>query len=73
MSIKRVTLAVVLGAVGLSSAAYAAAPELSAVATQIATEIPEPSDFALFVIGVAGLIIGRRTARVRKPHKDANS
>jgi hypothetical protein len=73
MSIKRVVLAVVLGAAGLSSAAYAAAPQLSAVATQIATEIPEPSDFALFVIGVAGLIIGRRTSRVRKPHKDGNS
>jgi hypothetical protein len=29
-------------------------------------EIPEPGDFALFMIGVAGLIVGRLTSRSRK-------
>lgn len=30
-----------------------------------ATAVPEPTDFALFLLGVAGLIIGRRSARAR--------
>ena len=30
--------------------------------------VPEPSDFALFLIGVAGLLIGRRGSRRR--HQD---
>jgi hypothetical protein len=33
---------------------------------QTSTEIPEPGDFALFMIGVAGLVIGRWTSRARK-------
>ncbi len=35
-----------------------------------ATPVPEPSDFALFLLGVAGLIIGRRSASARRHKKD---
>jgi len=37
----------------------AAAPALA----QSSIQIPEPSDVALFVAGVVGLIIGRRSSR----------
>lgn len=33
---------------------------------QTSTEIPEPGDFALFLIGVAGLVVGRWTSKTRK-------
>ena len=33
---------------------------------QTSTEIPEPGDFALFLIGVAGLVVGRWTSKARK-------
>lgn len=29
-------------------------------------EVPEPADFALFAMGVAGLLIGRRGSRNRR-------
>ena len=38
----------------------------SAAPAQASTKIPEPGDFALFVIGVAGLVIGRWSSRSRK-------
>ena len=39
-----------------------------------ATQIPEPSDFALFLLGVAGLIIGRSGARaLRSPDDDGTA
>jgi hypothetical protein len=30
---------------------------------QAGTPIPEPTDFAMFALGVAGLILGRQTSR----------
>ena len=42
-------------------AALSAAPGASG-----ATPVPEPSDLALFAIGVAGIIIGRRVVRGRR-------
>lgn len=36
----------------------------------IATSIPEPSDFMLFLMGVAGLVIGRRSSRRRRGNDD---
>jgi hypothetical protein len=37
---------------------------------QTSTEIPEPGDFALFLIGVAGLVVGRWTSKSRKRHQE---
>ena len=34
------------------------------------TSIPEPSDFALFLMGVAGLVIGHRSSRKRRQNDD---
>jgi ABC-type uncharacterized transport system permease subunit len=39
------------------------APAGAALAQTAGTAIPEPSDLAIFAIGLAGLIIGRRVAR----------
>lgn len=55
----------VLGGVAL---ALAGAPAVASLTS--GTPIPEPTDFALFLLGVAGLVIGRRTARRRSSHKD---
>ncbi len=46
-----------------SSASPAPLPAKSSIA------IPEPGDFALFMIGVAGLVIGRWTSRSRKRNR----
>lgn len=35
-----------------------------------ATKIPEPSDLGLFLLGVAGLIIGRQGAKALKSRDD---
>ena len=55
---------------GLSAAGGAVAQTAPARATEplppTATEIPEPGHFGLFLIGVAGLVIGRWTSRARK-------
>jgi hypothetical protein len=40
------------------------------VPPQTSTEIPEPGDFALFLIGVAGLVIGRWTSKARKRRQE---
>lgn len=47
------------------AALLAATPALA----QGSTSIPEPSDMALFGLGVLGVILGRRGAR-RKPPRD---
>jgi hypothetical protein len=44
--------------------AMAAGPAFAAVASAAAS-IPEPADFTLFLLGVAGLLIGRRSSRSR--------
>lgn len=45
-----------------------AAPAASAGGGGI--QIPEPGDLALFLIGVAGLIVGRWSARSRKRNQE---
>jgi|GWRWMinimDraft_6_1066014.scaffolds.fasta_scaffold13410_3 hypothetical protein len=42
----------------------------NATIPDISTSIPEPSDFALFLLGVAGLVIGRRSSRKRRQSDD---
>ncbi|MEK6636671.1 MAG: hypothetical protein AABY88_01170 [Pseudomonadota bacterium] len=37
---------------------------------QTSTEIPEPGDFALFLIGVTGLVVGRWTSKSRKRRQE---
>jgi hypothetical protein len=37
--------------------------------TSGATAIPEPGDLALFLLGVTGLIVGRRASRIRAVRK----
>jgi hypothetical protein len=49
-----------------AAAAQPAAPSASGGGIQI----PEPGDLALFLIGVAGLIVGRWTARSRKRNQE---
>ena len=51
--------------VALSTSAIA-----SAAIPGVSTSIPEPSDFALFLMGVAGLVIGRRSSRRRHQSDD---
>jgi hypothetical protein len=41
-------------------------PPSQSTAPQTGIQIPEPGDFALFMIGVAGLVIGRWTSKARK-------
>lgn len=42
--------------------AFAASPALA----QTSTSVPEPTDLALFALGVVGLIVGRQGARRRR-------
>jgi hypothetical protein len=37
---------------------------------QAGTPIPEPTDFALFALGVAGLILGRQSSRRSPKDRD---
>jgi hypothetical protein len=62
---------------GLVAGVLVAVPTLSGaaadLASRVATPVPEPSDFALFVIGVVGLLIGRRTSRSRRRADDRDA
>lgn len=66
-----------IAAVALPCPASAALPSISDAATRMAsrvsTPVPEPSDFALFLIGVIGLLIGRRTSRSRGRSDDRDA
>jgi hypothetical protein len=53
-----------------SSLAQTAKPVAPPLPPQTSTEIPEPGDFALFVIGIAGLVIGRWSSRSRKRRRE---
>lgn len=44
-----------------------------ALASRGATLVPEPSDFALFLIGVIGLVIGRTTSRAGRRRDDRDA
>lgn len=55
--IRRLPLAVFWFIASASTALAQAKPTTGSIA------VPEPSDIALFAIGLAGLIIGRRVAR----------
>lgn len=44
-----------------------------AFAARSATLVPEPSDFALFLIGVIGLVIGRTTSRASRRRDDRDA
>lgn len=48
-------------------AAFAAMPAYAASGGS--TSVPEPADFALFALGVVGLVIGRRSSRKRPASK----
>jgi hypothetical protein len=43
------------------------------VTVYVPSRIPEPTDFALFGLAIAGLIIGRQTSRRRPEDKDGNA
>jgi hypothetical protein len=64
-------------AVSLAAPAAAALPSISAaaagIASRVSTPVPEPSDFALFLIGVIGLLVGRRTSRSRRRSDDRDA
>lgn len=58
-----------LAALIASTASVAAVPELSAVASEVVARIDllgaEQSSLGLFLLGLAGLAIGRRSSRTR--------
>lgn len=56
----RVALAAGVLALGFATPALA----------QGSTAVPEPSDLALFALGVLGVLIGRRAAAKRPPDRD---
>lgn len=58
-------MAILLRGALLAMAAMAA-PALA----QAAAPVPEPTDFALFASGVAGLLIGRHISRKRGPRDE---
>jgi hypothetical protein len=41
-------------------------PTVKSAAPVTSTQIPEPGDVALFLLGVTGLIVGRWSSRARK-------
>ena len=59
----------IIGAAGIAVALSTSAMANAAI-PGITTSIPEPSDFALFVMGIAGLVIGRRSSRRRRQSDD---
>jgi hypothetical protein len=61
-----IVVAIPGSAIAQNSSKVAAPP----LPPQTSTEIPEPGDFALFLIGVAGLVIGRWTSKARKRRQE---
>jgi hypothetical protein len=59
----------IVGALGIAIALSVSVVANAAI-PDITTSIPEPSDFALFLMGVAGLVIGRRSSRRRRQSDD---
>jgi hypothetical protein len=57
---------------GVALCAIAATPAYAQAAGG-GIHIPEPTDLALFLMGVVGLAIGRRTSRVRRERQDNDS
>ncbi len=60
-------IAAIPGAAIAQNSGKVAAPPLP---PQTSTEIPEPGDFALFLIGVAGLVVGRWTSKARRRRQE---
>ena len=61
-----IVIAIPSAAIAQNSSKVAAQP----LPPQSSTEIPEPGDFALFLIGVAGLVVGRWTSKARKRRQE---
>lgn len=77
MGAKRKFLLAIIMVMALPSVAaaqQAAAPTTATAAPAASSgggvQIPEPGDLALFLIGVAGLIVGRWSARSRKRNQE---
>jgi hypothetical protein len=64
------TFAIVAAIPGSAFAQNATKADTAPLPPQTSTEIPEPGDFALFLIGVAGLVIGRWTSKARKRRQE---
>jgi hypothetical protein len=62
----RKSTAMVAFAIALGAAMPASAVPAAPVAPVTTTSVPEPADFALFLLGVAGLVVGRRTSRAKR-------
>jgi hypothetical protein len=60
-------VAAIPGAAFAQNSGTTSAPPVPA---QTSTQIPEPGDFALFLIGVAGLVVGRWTSKARKRRQE---
>jgi hypothetical protein len=60
-------IAAIPGAATAQNGGKTVAPPAS---PQTSTQIPEPGDFALFLIGVAGLVVGRWTSKTRKRRQE---
>ncbi|WP_068073689.1 PEP-CTERM sorting domain-containing protein [Novosphingobium lentum] len=54
----------------IATAIIAALVASPAMAQAVGTKVPEPTDLALFAMGVIGLVIGRRGARRRDRDED---
>jgi hypothetical protein len=69
-------LAILAGAAaGIAAVPAHATAQATRFVEQLASgaiAIPEPGDFALFLLGVTGLIIGRRASRNRAARNESN-
>lgn len=63
MTIRLLILALVL--IAVPAAAMAAGQDANGI------QIPEPSNMALMALGLVGLIVGRHTARSKRPRDDS--
>jgi hypothetical protein len=73
MSLRRKTLlafAIIAAIPGASFAQNSSKTVAPPLPPQTSTEIPEPGDFALFLIGVTGLVVGRWTSKTRKRRQE---